>query len=243
MSDSILWMDSNEPREVEQLLRPLVPQVVVVPLNVAGHADYLWIDRKGNRRQWERKQLPEALGDLDALEEQLNREMLTCEELVLSVEGVGMQTASGVQTFLKRGNVWVAGWHCPPNKARPQPGLYQRWLSLKWSFKACGVDVEEPVDTMDFAARLATAYKQSMVEKHTTFRRYVRPHIEPFHADLQVEQMMRLKDAGMGAVTAEKMIARFGTLHKAVTASYGELVGCLGGAGARKFLAAIGREA
>jgi len=96
-----LYADNNELSEILDALRPAVPNLVIAPLNLSyGKADYYWINQSGAETMKERKQISEALSDIDAVEEQMQKHLGECDELELIVEGVALPTPDGVQTFL-----------------------------------------------------------------------------------------------------------------------------------------------
>ena len=85
-----VMVDIYEPEEVEAILKQVVP-TIRMSLNHSedGYGDYLWFACDGHRIQIERKQVGEILSDLDAVEEQLGREINNgVEETILLIEGV-----------------------------------------------------------------------------------------------------------------------------------------------------------
>lgn len=241
----VLFQDTHEPVEIFNLLKQSI-EVVVGPLNVQGKADYYWVDIKDWRRQWERKQVAEALGDLDSVEEQLNRELETCEELTLVVEGVMLPTPRGVQTYKLVGKdkkrMFIPFMEIPVPSAKPQPGLFSRWQSLKTGLKAAGVEVVETNSIEGTVAALVAAFKGSMKEEHTTLKRYLRPHIPPFSPNVHIDNLARLKGTRIGPELASRLVEKYGTLYEAVNASRSELVQILGPGRTSNFLKGIGRE-
>jgi len=251
-----LYVDTFEPQEMLSLILQSVPEAVQVPLNNNGFADYKWQDIEGNIRQWERKQIGELLSDLNGVEEQLNRELATCDELTLVVEGFMAATALGVLCFhaypssyaQHRGDKFISdGVWLTQGHGFTQPGLAQRWRSLKWSLVHCGVEVVETLSLAETALHLTTAYKQSMKEEHTTLRRYVVEHITPFSPDYHVENLIRLlgpdrRGLGIGPERAVALIEAFGTFHAAVTAPRAELNAVIGVGNARRFIKGLGRD-
>ena len=131
----ILYIDSFEPDAIAGGLKPIMPSTVV-PVNTWGKADYYWVDIAGNERMIERKQIGEALGDLNAVEEQLQRHLHECDELTLLVEGVALPTQDGVQVYDYRDEQWDTGqrWMQPGwykgYAHRKQPKLWSRWHSF-----------------------------------------------------------------------------------------------------------------
>tara|TARA_Y100000310_G_scaffold328215_1_gene395980 strand:+ start:5569 stop:6291 length:723 start_codon:yes stop_codon:yes gene_type:complete len=233
----ILYMDHYEPSLITQALAQAVP-ATAVPLNTWGKADYYMVDPAGNERMIERKQLSEALSDINAVEEQLGRHLHECAELTLLVEGVGMPSPTGVQTYNYGGGRWTTG-----HKHANQPRLWKRWMGFKHSLRHnAGIEVEETSHWWGSIQFISTWFHKSMDPTSTTMARYVIPHMAPFDKDPQVDNLCRLKGVGIREITAIKLIAEFGSLYGVITARYADLVGVMGGAWTRTFFEAIGRE-
>ena len=234
----ILMVDHFEPDVIVNGLMPAVP-TVVLPLNSGWNkADYYMVDPAGNERMKERKQLSEALSDIDAVEEQLGRHLHECDELTLLVEGVGMPTPAGVQIYEYKDSRWVKG-----HTFDRQPQLWKRWTAFKYSLiHNAGVQVEETVHWHSTVQNISTWFQKSMDPTSTTMSRYVIPHMKPFHKDPHIDNLCRMKGMDIGETTAIKLIAELGTIHGVMTARYSDLVGIMGGAWTRQFLEAIGRE-
>ena len=235
----LLYIDHFEPDQVSALLaRSGKVPAIQVPLNTWGKADYYLVDSAGNERMGERKQLSEALSDLDAVEEQLNKHLGECQELILLVEGVGIPTPHGVQTYTYADGQWSPGY-----AHTRQPQLWARWAGFKHSLRhSAGIIVEEVSHWYCTVQFLHTWFIKSMDPTSTTLRRYVIPHIPPMHKDPQVDNLCRLKGVGIGERTAIQLIGEFVTVYGVMTASYTDLVGVMGGAWTRNFFEAIGRE-
>jgi hypothetical protein len=242
-----LFIDTFEPNEAEAFLSTSVP-IARASLNNQGKADYYWIDVEGHRRQWERKQIGELLSDIDGVEEQLNRELATCDELTLVVEGICMPHIYGVQTYQlsEDKRFFRQGFNFTNEvgarrKIKQAQVLYPKYQAWKQGIRACGVAVIETATLEGTCWEIASAYKYSLDTEHTTFRRYLREHISPFSPDLHVENLMRLKGTGIGLKRAQELIKIYGTFYDAVTADARALASHLGPGIAAKFIEAIGR--
>lgn len=234
----ILYIDHYEPDALTSSLVTAIPNTTQVPLNTWGKADYYMVDPAGNERMIERKQLSEALSDLDAVEEQLGRHMHECGELTLLVEGLGLPTPSGVQIYNYAHKRWIAGY-----AHTRQPQLWKRWMGFKYSLRHnAGIEVEETAHWWGSVQFISTWFNKCMDPTSTTMTRYVIPHMAPFHKDPQVDNLCRLKDMGIGESTAIKLIDKFGSIYGVMTARYSDLVGAMGGAWTRAFFESIGRE-
>lgn len=234
----ILYIDSFEPKNIASGLKPIVDSVVA-PINNWGKADYYWVDPAGNERMIERKQIGEALSDIDAVEEQLGRHLHECDELTLLVEGLAMSIPRGVQIYEYQNRTgWSQG-----HKFGSQPTLWSRWHSFKYAlWHNAGVHVEEVATYTDTIEHIATAFKKSMDPTNTTLNRYVVPHMPPFNKDPQVDNLCRLRGMSLGEKNAIKLIEELNTVYGVMTAPYARLVGIMGGAWTRGFFEAIGRE-
>lgn len=234
----ILYIDHYEPDAIAAGLCQSTSTTVRVPLNTWGKADYYMVDLLENERMIERKQLSEALSDLDAVEEQLSRHLHECDELTLLVEGLGMPTPEGVQTYKYASGRWRDG-----HKHEHQPKLWKRWMGFKHSLRHnVGVEVEETAHWWGSVQFISTWFHKSMSPTSTTMRRYAIPHMAPFHKNLQVDNLCRLKDVGIGESTAIKLVGEFGSVYGVIAAKYTDLVGVMGGAWTRAFFETIGRE-
>jgi len=232
----ILYIDSYEPLTISSAIEPVV-LTAVAPVNIWNKADYYMVDPLGNERMVERKQLSEALSDLDAVEEQLGRHLHECDELTLLVEGVAKPISTGVQTYNFHSGRWVAGF------LHKQATLWSRWNSFKYSlWHNAGVHVEEVSHWHGTVQFLTTWFNKAMDPANTTLNRYVVPHVPPFHKDPHVDNLCRLKGMDIGEKTAIKLIGEFGTIHATFDARYSDLVGVMGGAWTKQFFEAIGRE-
>jgi len=236
---NVLYVDTYEPENIAKALGKVAP-AVQVGLNNDGKADYYWLNLKDKQVMYERKQLGEALSDLDRLEEQLYRHLVECDELSLIVEGVGKATQSGVQIY-KQGR-W--GWNVKGGHSfGRQPGLWARWESLKWSlWHECGVYVVEVSDWEQTVWHLNTAFKQTYRPEHTTLKRYTVPHIGQMSKNKHIDNLMRLHGCRVGEANAKRLVERFGSVRGVMQASEAELIGCMGGAWTANFMQTISKE-
>lgn len=235
----LLYIDIAEPLLIADQLKVIVP-TVVAPINSWNKADYYWVDPQGNERMIERKQISEALSDLNAVEDQLGRHLHECAELTLLVEGVALASPKGVRTYQLQKRVWREDY-----EHRNQPTLWSRWNSFKYSlWHNAGVHVEEVSHWTGSVEHITTAYLKSMDPSSTTLNRYVVPHMPPFHKNPLIDNLCRLKGMGMGEKTAILLVEveKLDTWHRIMTAPYAQYVGIMGGAWTRTFFEAIGRE-
>ena len=233
----LLYIDISEPRDIADQLSAIVP-TVVAPTNSWGKADYYWVDLLGNERMVERKQIGEALSDINAVEDQLGRHLHECNELSLLVEGVALATPRGVRTYRLKGKRWEEEY-----EHKNQPTLWSRWHSFKHSlWHNGGIHIEEVSHWTVSVEFLATAFIKSMDPTNTTLNRYVVPHMPPFHKDPHIDNLCRLKGMSLGEKNSLQLIKELGTIYGVMTAPYTTLVGIMGGAWTKKFFEAIGRE-
>ncbi len=245
-----IMVDIYEPREIEEVLKQVVP-VIRMSLNHSeeGFADYLWFACDGHRIQVERKQAGEILSSLDAVEEQLGREINNgVEETILLIEGVcgpvpGFSRAT--QTYIKpkksKRNMLIEGKKFNVNYV----GL-QAWKS---QLDKAGITIVETFDWEATAFTLVALYNNSQKEEHTTLRRYIKSHItvQPFNEHILT--LMGIRGVNLGEARAKALIERYGTVWYTLSQApediaetlVGESKKRLGMATANKLMKAIGR--
>ena len=239
---NLLYVDVHEPYEILELLEQS-HKTVRASIN-PSKPDYAWTDIKGFERGVTRKQMGELLGDLDAFEDQLNRDIASCDEITALFEGVAVPTGRGAQIFKRSpdGKFWHPYTEIPRPEARPQPGLWKRFEGLRWSLEhECGVSVISTVDMETSAHAISAAFRLSMKSEHTTLQRYVIPHIPPFNINRHVDNLARLKGAGIGVERAKKLIATHNTFYDTVVAPVIMIENDIGVAATEKFLSTLGR--
>jgi len=147
MGVEILYQDTAEPELMLKLLKQSVT-TLSAPLNADDppKPDYWWLDLQDKRRGWSRKQLGEALSDLDAVEDQINRELSSCDEYTLVIEGVGLAAANGYQPFTYHGK----GEFCHKLRTN-QPhfceGYFQRRIGWRQDLRGLRMGYGKPVST------------------------------------------------------------------------------------------------
>ncbi len=257
MAVEILYQDTAEPEVMLTLLKQSVT-ALSAPLNAdrPPKPDYWWMDLTDRRRGWSRKQLGEALSDLDAVEDQINRELPTCDEYTLLIEGVGMAMANGYQPY----NFHEEGEFCHKLRIKKahfcegyffrRIGLAARFEGFKDGLRKAGIDVVETDHIQQTAMALVAAFKGSFRQERTTLKRYLRPHVPPHDTNVHVDNLVRLRHpdgTGVGVVQGQRLVhANINnpeeTFIGAVTSPKATLVRMLGKANAAKFMKAIGRE-
>jgi len=235
------YADNNELSEILNALRPTVPDLIIAPLNLSyNKADYYWINQADKETMKERKQISEALSDIDAVEEQLQHHLGECDELELIVEGIALPVPDGVQTYhlSKDGRFFIQGYH-----HRNQPGLWARWESFKWNlWHEDGIYVAETNHWQQTVQYLAASYRMSLTADHTTLKRYTIEHIPQMDRNPHVDNLMRLKRLDIGPKRAQTLVDDHDTMYGVLTASYVDLVGEQGGPWVEKFFKGIGRR-
>ena len=232
-------IDIFEPDLIKHMLGQVIPDLIVASINSLGsYPDYYWTDVQGNGRGWERKQVGEALSDLDAVEEQLNRELSRCDELTLVVENPWLPLPDGIQTYMLTRD---KGFFRPDYAFVRQPGLVARYEGFKDSLRKAGIAVIETSHMEVTAHAIAAAYRGSNKEHRTTLRRYLNPHIAPFSPNLHIENLMRLKGMNIGEKRAKQAIERYGTFWAVVSKDYKLLAHLWGKTVAKHFMETIGR--
>jgi len=208
--------------------------------------DYWWVDVTGKTRGTERQQIGEALGDLDEVERLLNSYLGMVDEVTWLIEGVARSTGQGVAiyrySFGPGKDQWVRqtyGAQKDPFESRPD--LWPRFEALKSGLRMAGINIIETHDMAGSASAIVSMYNYSMRPEHTTLRRYLAYHVAPFSPDVDVENLARLKNCGIGPVKAKKLVDELGTFYHAITAEREELVPILGEAGVDRLWGTIGR--
>lgn len=239
----ILYIDTFEPSRIVAGAEPVVP-TQVTSLNLEwDKADYYLIDPLGNQRMIERKQISEALSDLDGLEEQLGRHLHHCDELTLLVEGVAKPMHNGVQTYLYKGGIWVEGYFHEEKPGTKKHNLWARWNAFKYIlWHDAGVHVEEVSHWQGTLTYLITWFKRANDPESQMLKRYIIPHMPPFHKNPHIDNLMRLKGFRIGQTTAVELINEFGTFAAVMNARRSDLVAVKGGAWTRNFFEVTGRE-
>ena len=240
VSGEVFGIDIAEPPEALPLLSPVIP-CAVQPLNSQGYADYLWTGVEG-RQQAERKtwyDLAEK-GNLDNIENQLRRQQQAHPEvrLILVVEGVAVPSAGGTTIFKEttkgKRHLFYAG---KSYFLGPAQGAYA-WLYEVGKY----IEIHHTPTFNATCTLLAAFYKADQKEGHTTFLRYLKEMT--FHPNPMVQRLMGMgSHLGIGAVRAEALIKRFGTVLNVAQASPEALAAVegMGKTGAIKFLRGIGR--
>lgn len=238
VSGELFGIDVYEPKEALPALTPVIP-CAVQPLNSEGYADYLWHGTEG-MQQAERKTWAEILGGMDHVEDQLRREMQAHPDvrLMLIVEGLAVPARTGSVIFHEttkgKRHLFYAG---KSYFAAPMKVAYA-WLYQVSKF----VEVYYTPNYAGTLQMLAAFYQADQKEGHTTFHRYLKE--VTFHPNPQVQRLMSMGgNLGIGAVRAEALIRKLGTVYNVATASPEELasVDGVGKAVAIKFLRGVGR--
>lgn len=236
----MLRIDVHEPAEMASMLASSVP-CEVVPLNSEGFADYWWegipVVRKSNRHQVERKTWNELLGNLDSVEDQLRREREAHPDISLKllVEGLATPSRTGTQVWKLSGNRPI--WHTHKDYRLPITAVYS-WLYQVGKY----MEVYFTADLVTTAKALVAFYKADQKENHVTFHRYLK--IIDFHPNPQVEGLMNvMKGTSIGAVRAQALIDRFGTIWHVLSADLKEIaqVEGMGSRTAQQLLRKVGR--
>ncbi len=238
VSGELFGIDVHEPSEALPVLSPVIP-CAVQALNSEGYADYLWTGVDG-RQQVERKTWYELLGGLDSIEDQLRRQLAAhpSVRLILLVEGVAVPSPTGTTIFKEttkgKRHLFYAG---KSYFLGPMKGVYA-WLYEVGKYM-------EVYQTPTYGATLnmlTAFYKADQKAEHTTFHRYLKDIT--FHPNPMVQRLMGMGGhLGIGAVRAEALIKRFGTVYNVATATPEMLASVegIGKAVATKFLRGVGR--
>ena len=238
-----LFIDTFEPIEIEALMKPAA-NVIRASLNSLGFADYMWDSfNDGHRVQIERKQIDEILQDLDAVEEQLEREYPKAEENYLLIEGFCeplSELKNEIQIFKKSrdGKVMVAG--------RKYGYSYSRWQAWQHKMDKCGVTVVTTSDYIATAITVVALYKATQDPRVVNFRRYIKEKVHLEEYNPQVAALIALGSAfkvEIGEKKAKALIERYYTVWAVLNQDVDSLADTqyVGKGTARKLLESIGR--
>ena len=229
-----IYVDIHEPADASPFIAPTVPCEVDI-LNERGYADYCWRAIDGQLVQVERKQWPELMGKVDAVEDQLRRHMKSQPEarLMLVVEGLPVPVMGGVSVLrsTNKDRVFVLGYNSSISYSQIMAWLYQinKYIEvyLTSTYKATCI-------------ALTAFYKADQKPEHSTFQRHFKE--VTFHPNPQVIQVMGLFP-GIGEKKAEALVERFTTVYNIISASPSQLatVPGIGAKLSRTILQRIGR--
>src|SRR3990172_9432487 len=133
----MIVIDINEPPDLELLIQQSM-LTMRAPANMAGLGDYSWMDCLYRMVSVERKTAMEILSNMDAVEEQLGREMEKCEDLTLLIEGGIVPDGAGSAALL-----WSeSGISTRPSRIRTyEHTSFAKYASWIWQLAKAGVPV------------------------------------------------------------------------------------------------------
>lgn len=212
-------VDTHEPSEAFQMLSQTTLGTEMAPLNDQGYADFLWPCFGGGLKQAERKQWGELLSDLDAIEDQLRRQMQAHPDvpLMLIAEGLALTGQMGTMVYKRarhKANILVC------------KGTYPKSLNLvyAWLYQVSKyIEVYFTADLVATCTALTAFYKADQKEEHHTFHRYLKD--VTFHPNPQVQRLLGLtsKTSGVGPALCQALIKEFGTVWRVLNAKPGQL--------------------
>lgn len=236
----MIEIDVHEPSYIADLIQ----QVVIIdrkPLNEMGYADYRWNGHNGVT-QVERKTWGELLANPNAVEEQLARQRTAHPEIrhILILEGIMIPVHDEF------------GAHCATiQRAKGNPRLfYQQKGSPKspnlfytWLYQASTyIEVFQVPERDATAKALVAFFNADQKEENRMFHRHLKQIT--FHPNPQVMGLMGIMPGTrMGPLTAERLIAQYGTVWNVINASVRELATMdgIGEKTARSLLQKVGR--
>ena len=230
-----IYVDDHEPAQAVTLLGQSLT-VKVTGLNRNGWADYMFAVHDGVEHV-ERKQVGEILSDMDGVEDQLRRELISRPEnrLWLLIEGVATFSQDQITHNVEQG-----GKLYPTRTFRTRPEKWDSWIV---ALQRLGVTVLRSND-IGGTCRVLTALIKGGQSPHTTLNRPLQPKIY-YHQNTQVRALMGVPGGGVGPVLAERLIDEFGSVYGVVTKRPGVIASKVQGvsiARATKLLRALGRK-
>jgi len=232
-------IDSFEPLQIVRGSRQVFPDTPQLPLNQHGYADYIIDGLDGTpHSQIERKQVPEILGSIDSVEDQLRRELQSKPDipLTLMVEGIAEPAPEGIQTYTLATNGAIF------RKSRFYKTRYDRYEGFLVGLQQIGVTVWRTNSWEGTVEALVRFQKYALNPDHTILNRYLK--IPIFHPNKYVQTLMGIKDADLGPTLSEALIAAFGdpwTIIRQDAKTISDHTPGMGIAKARKLLKAFGR--
>lgn len=234
MQDSLLVLDevkghivvdTNEPPEIFRALIKMSVPILIKPLNVHGHSDYVWVRHDGAVVEVERKTWGEILSDVGRVEEQMQRHLRTVPEgeHIMLLEGMVMNTLTGTVTLKPaRGNsIFVKNRSFHGERLS---GLYA-WLYQMAHY----IMVMPTLDMESSALMLSAMFKNDQKSEHSTMKRHLVKN--DFHPDPYVTMVMGMLK-GVGEKRALELKKHFPTVYSLVTARPSDLV-AVDGVGSR----------
>lgn len=201
-----LSVDSHESVELELLLQQMVP-TSRDRLNDAGYQDFLWADHAGELHTYEGKETGELLASIDAVEEQLMRQINKglAHHYGLIVRGVATPHKDGIAIGKWVQNRGGAPMVVEGRVIRQSYKGYRAWLH---QLGQMGLDVVEVPSTEAMATTLAAMYLNDQKAEHRTLNRHIA--VKPFALNPQpdVLSLMGLQGAGLGEELATALIGR-----------------------------------
>ena len=207
----VIHIDEHEPKEAEGLLSSSI-STHRSGLNRAGWADYMYSTYQGVEHI-ERKQVGEILSDMDGVEDQLRRELLSRPDnrLWLLIEGVVVYTDS---MDMISARVEKNGVLYQTREFRTRPAKWEYWLA---ALQRIGVSVVRTNNFMGTCQTLVAMAKGAQTP-HTTLNRPLQPKIF-YHQNPHVRGLMGIVGAGLGPVLAERLVEEFETIYRIMNKS------------------------
>jgi hypothetical protein len=209
-----------------------------------GFADYAWHCADGTMEQLERKQAGEFLSKVEAVEEQLKRqlELGVADHLSLVIEGMIAPDPVGtvVYQMAANGSVMYKG-----KRFRRGYKSVVGWLAR---LQQAGVQVYIVPSQAATAILVAELYSLAQRESNI-FQSYIRREVHTKEYDPYVLTIMGVHNGGAGEEIAKALVRRFHTPIDAFNSSRGEIASTelgsgkrsVGQAKAKQLLLALGR--
>jgi len=234
----ILYADSHEPPELLMHI-DTNGKMDIAGLNIVQYADYLYIKADGKIKQWERKTWSDLGSNLNAIEDQLYRQMKAHPDVEPGL------IIEGIPRLNERGFTTIGPSKTNPNIYTSKHSFYANvayiyaWLHQVEQF----MEVHYTFDYGTTATFVNSAFQNDQKTYHDTFRRQLKTI--NFHPNMHVRRLLGLaqNDLGIGVTRAESLIYKFHTVWNVVSRNPEELAQADGITvqSARRFLKTIGR--
>lgn len=257
----MLLVDSNEPKEIVDLLKQSCP-VVVSPLNMMHMSDYFFGNYEGKTFQYSRKQAPELLSDIDEAEAQIAD--------YLPKADYNFQIVEGFVDDMAMKDVKVKDRTYATVSTRPQPKLFSFRIMPDRTLECSAHDTLHTISILyawehrlamagiatfwlpnwkNTAQFLSAVYhnEQKPTEEHMTLKRIIRPRIHVKEAEPFLKALLYLSAAyklDVGEKRGRALTEKFVNILDLYMAGENEVASVegIGHATAKKIIKAIGGE-
>ena len=239
-------IDVHESDEMESLLSQST-DVIRVPLNSMGYADYMWSTWNKGAEHAEHKEVDEILSNMPRVEMQLRKHLTNQPNMTLWLiitSHAEPHPTPGKGTYSYKAEP-IQGRYPPLNRYVPNfhyTGMvYERYEGFLNGLARAGVLIRQSPNRLT-TAKLLVRMEKSAATEGTTLNRHVKPVVR-HHYDPQVQTLLGAHDSGVDVVLAEELIDVYKTVYAIVNTSAESIAYNINGMGlpkAQKLLKSFG---